>query len=203
MAQGLRICLIRHGETEWSLSGRHTGSTALPLTAQGIVQARTLAPCLAHTVFARVLVSPYLRARQTCALADCAAASEEEPDLEEWHYGDYEGLRSEDIGKIHPGWDVWRDGCPHGETPAQVSARADRLIKRLCELRGAVALFSHGQFGAALAARWIGLPVREGQHFMLHPASLSVLGRDETHFGRRVIMLWNECPYLSGSPARR
>jgi broad specificity phosphatase PhoE len=197
MTAPLQIYLVRHGETAWSLSGQHTGSTELPLTAHGEAQARTLAPRMAHTAFTHILVSPYLRARQTCELAGCATASETEPDLAEWNYGDYEGLRSDDIAKTHPGWNVWRDGCPHGEMPAQVSARADRLIVRLCQLQGPVALFSHGQFGAALAARWVGLPVAAGQHFVLYPASLSVLGHDAAHPGRRVITLWNACSWIA------
>ena len=196
MAPRLQIHLVRHGETAWSLSGRHTGSTELPLTAHGEEQARALAPRLEPAAFTRILVSPYLRARQTCELAGCAAASEMEPDLAEWNYGDYEGLRSEDICTTHPGWSVWRDGCPHGEMPAQVSARADRLIVRLCKLHGPVALFSHGQFGAALAARWIGMPVVEGQHFVLYPASLSLLGYDAAHPHQRAITLWNECAWM-------
>lgn len=192
----LEIYLIRHGETAWSLSGQHTGTTDLALTAHGEDQARALAPRLAQTAFTQVLVSPRLRARQTCALAGYAAASEQEPDLAEWDYGDYEGLRSEDICQTRPDWSVWRDGCPHGEMPADVCARADRLIRRLCTLRGQVALFSHGQFGTALAVRWIGLPLEAGQHFALSAASLSVLGHASHHPQMRVIARWNETPAL-------
>ena len=141
-------------------------------------------------------MSPRLRARQTCELAGLGARSLIEPDLAEWDYGDYEGLRSADIRKEHADWNVWRDGCPHGETPDELSARVDRLIGRLCELRGNVALFSHGQLGAALAARWIGLPLIAGQHFALHPASISILGHEPTHPGRRMIELWNETATL-------
>lgn len=140
----LRLYLIRHGETEWSLSGRHTGRTDVPLTARGEDEARALAPRLREIPFAHVLSSPLQRARRTCELTMLGAAAEIEPDLAEWDYGDYEGQRSMDIRKQRPGWNVFRDGCPHGEMPAQVSERADRLIAHLRALDGNVALFSHG-----------------------------------------------------------
>ena len=196
MTTSLQLYLVRHGETAWSLTGQHTGRTDLGLTAHGEDQARALAPRLREIEFDRVLVSPRLRARQTCELAGLGARSLIEPDLAEWDYGDYEGQRSADIRKEHADWNVWRDGCPHGETPDELSARVDRLIRRLSELRGNVALFSHGQLGAALAARWIGLPLIAGQHFALHPASISILGHELTHPGRRVIELWNETATL-------
>ena len=142
--------------------------------------------------FTQVLVSPRLRARQTCELAGFGAASEIEPDLAEWDYGRYEGLRTADIHKENPGWNIWRDGCPAGESPVEVSARADRLIARLCTMEGTVALFSHGQFCPALAARWIGLALVEGQHFELHTASVSMLDTNPHHPDRRTIHLWNE-----------
>lgn len=142
----------------------------------------------------RVLVSPRLRARKTCELADLGVASEIESDLAEWDYGDFEGRRSMDIRRDRPDWDIWRDGCPGGESAGDIGWRADRLIVRLAAIKGVVAMFSHGQFGAALAARWIGLPVAEGQHFTLHPASVSLLGTDAQHADRRVIELWNERP---------
>ena len=192
MTQLLRVHLIRHGETAWSRTGQHTGRTDLGLTAHGEDEARGLAQRLRPNGFTRVLVSPRLRARQTCELAGFAPASEIEPDLAEWDYGDYEGRRSVDIRKEYPDWNVWRDGCPHGETPAEVCARADRVIVKLCTMHGNIALFSHGQFGAALAARWIGLPLIEGQHFALHTASLSILGDEPLHPDRRLIELWNE-----------
>ena len=196
MTNPLQLYLVRHGETAWSLTGQHTGRTDLGLTAHGEDQARALAPRLRGIEFDRVLVSPRLRARQTCELAGLGARSLIEPDLAEWDYGDYEGQRSADIRKEHADWNVWRDGCPHGETPDELSARVDRLIQRLSELRGNVALFSHGQLGAALAARWIGLPLIAGQHFALHPASISILGHEPTHPGRRMIELWNEMATL-------
>jgi len=187
----LRLYLIRHGETEWSLSGQHTGRTDIPLTAHGEESARALSPWLGDIHFARVLTSPRQRARQTCELAGLGSAAEIEPDLSEWDYGDYEGRRSADIRKVRADWNVFRDGCPHGETPAQISDRADRLVASLRTTRGNVALFSHGQFGSVLAARWIELPAVDGQHFALGPASLSILAHNAHHTAVRVIELWN------------
>ena len=187
----LRLYLIRHGETEWSLSGQHTGRTDLPLTAHGEEEARQLAPRLRHIQFARVFTSPRQRARRTCELAGLGAAAEKEPDLAEWDYGDYEGKLTADVRKQRPGWNVFRDGCPGGEMPRAVSDRADRLIARLCTLDGNVALFSHGEFACVLAARWIGLPVVEGQHFTVDPASLGILSYNPSHPEVRVIALWN------------
>jgi broad specificity phosphatase PhoE len=177
----------------WSLTGQHTGVTDIALTVHGENQARALAPRLQRTSFSRVLTSPLRRARQTCELAGLGAAAQVDPDLAEWNYGDYEGRRTVDIQSTHAAWDVWRDGCPHGESPANIAGRADRLIGRLRELSGNVALFSHGQFGAALAARWIGLAVCEAQHLALDPASLSVLGYERGHATVPVIALWNAC----------
>ena len=188
----LRLYLIRHGETEWSLSGQHTGRTDLPLTKHGEDQARQLAPRLAHIQFARVLTSPRQRARRTCELAELGAAVETEPDLAEWDYGDYEGQLTADVRKRRPGWNVFRDGCPGGETPSAVSERADRLIAHLCKLDGNVALFSHGEFACVLAARWIGLPVVEGQHFSVDAASLGILSYNPSHPEEHVIALWND-----------
>jgi broad specificity phosphatase PhoE len=190
-AAPLQLYLIRHGETEWSLSGRHTGHTEVPLTALGERMAQALAPRLAQVNFAQVWVSPRLRARQTCAGAGLAHRAETVPDLAEWHYGAYEGLRSQEVRQARPGWNVWTDGCPDGEMPEQVSARADRVIARLCTLSGPVALFTHGQFGRVLAARWIGQPAALGQHFTLDPATVCLLGRDPGHPQRHVIQAWN------------
>ncbi len=190
----LRISYIRHGETEWSLSGQHTGRTDIPLTAHGEDCARDLKPWLEGVRFAQVLTSPRQRARRTCELAGLGRLAQVEPDLSEWDYGDYEGLRSADILEGRPDWTLFRDGCPHGETPAQVADRADRLIERLSGLKGDVALFSHGHFGSVLAARWIGLPVIEGRHFALGPASLSRLAHSAHHAEVRVLDLWNAAP---------
>ena len=182
---------IRHGETEWSLSGQHTGRTDVALTTEGERDARKLAPHLRRFEFTHVLTSPMLRARQTCDLAGLGAVAETEPDLSEWDYGEYEGRLTSDIQKELPGWNVFRNGCPRGESPAQVSRRADRLIEHLKEFKGNVALFSHGQFGASLGARWIGLPVLEGEHFLLDAPSLSILTCNPLHPERQVIRLWN------------
>jgi broad specificity phosphatase PhoE len=197
----LQLYFIRHGETAWSLSGQHTGRTDIPLTAHGEDEARKLGPCLREIQFARVLTSPRQRARRTCEFAGLGPAAEIEPDLAEWDYGDYEGQRSVDIRKGRPDWNVFRDGCPRGEMPAHVSDRTDRLIAYLCALDGNVALFSHGQFGCALAARWIGLPTIKGQHFALGAASLSILGHEPSRSEVRVIALWNAAPAsISGGP---
>ena len=187
----MTLHLIRHGETEWSLSGQHTSRMDLPLTAPGAGAARELAPWLRDVPFTQVLTSPLRRARQTCELAGLGAAPET---ASEWDYGDYEGQRSVDIHRSRPGWDVFRDGCPGGETPQQVSDRADRLVARLHGAEGNVALFSHGQFGCVLGARWIALAAADGQHLSLGPASLSILGYRPGCPGVRAITLWNAVP---------
>jgi len=192
----LRVYLIRHGETEWSLSGRHTGRTDIRLTAHGEDEARDLAPWLQAIPFARVLTSPRQRARRTSELAGLGSAAETEPDLAEWDYGDYEGQHSPDICRARPGWNIFRDGCPGGETPAQVAGRADRLIAHLRDLHENVALFSHGQFACVLAARWIGVPVLDGQHFAVGTASLNILGYARNHPEVPVIDLWNAVPAM-------
>ena len=191
MSEPLRIFLVRHGETAWSLTGQHTGLTDLALTTSGETQGRALAPALAEIAFAMVLTSPRRRARETCELAGLGDRAEIDPDLAEWDYGAYEGLRTAEIRAVHPGWSVWRDGCPEGEMPDDISARADRVIARLRNAVGTVALFSHGQFGRVLAARWLGLPARDGQGFALAPASVSALGFEDGDPSRPVISLWN------------
>lgn len=188
----LRLYLIRHGETEWSLSGRHTGRTDIPLTQIGEGEARELGKRLRDISFARVLTSPLKRALQTCELVDLDKVLEIDTDLAEWDYGDYEGQHSVDIHKERPNWNIYRDGCPRGEMPEQVSNRVDRLIARLRNLDGNIALFSHGQIGSVLAVRWIGLAVVEAQHFTLGTASLSIFAFDPHHTGVPVIALWNE-----------
>ncbi len=188
----LRLCLMRHGGTAWALTGQHTSSTDVPLSMAGEVEARELGQRLQGTTFSHVLTSPRQRAQRTCHLAGLGATAAIDTDLAEWDYGDYEGLRSEDIIKTHPKWNLFRDGCPHGESPAQVSERADRLISRLLTLGGNVALFSHGQFGVVLAARWLGLPVVSAQHFLLGTASLSILSHNPHHPAVPVIEMWNQ-----------
>jgi len=190
----LQLFVIRHGETEWSLSGQHTGVTEVALTAHGEDEARSLAPILGKVAFARVLASPRQRARRTCELTGLGAAAEIEPNLAEWGYGDYEGLTPAEIAARRPGWEVFRDGCPGGETPQQVSDRADRLLQSLRALKGNVALFTHGHFGRALAVRWIGLPIATGRLFGLRTASIGILGYDPAHPDAPVIALWNEVP---------
>jgi probable phosphoglycerate mutase len=199
----LRLYIVRHGETAWSLSGQHTGRTDLPLTARGEEEARALQPWLRRIRFVRVLTSPLQRARRTCELAGLGAAAAVEPDLAEWAYGDYEGRLSRDIRIERPGWNVFRDGCPNGEMPDQVAARAERLIARLVAIDGNVAVFSHGQFSRVVAAQWIGLPVVDSQHFALGTASLSVLSFDPAHPEVRVVELWNAAPTtLAGRESR-
>ncbi|WDS36884.1 histidine phosphatase family protein [Pseudoxanthomonas sp.] len=190
----LQIFLVRHGETEWSLSGRHTGRTDIPLTARGQQMARELAPALAGVSFSTVLSSPRRRAQDTCALAGLSALASVDPDLAEWDYGEDEGRRSAEILADRPGWEIWHDGCPGGETPLAVAARADHLVERLRGLTGNVALFTHGHFGRVLTARWLGQPIELGRHLVLDPATISLLGVDVRHEGAPVILRWNAGP---------
>jgi probable phosphoglycerate mutase len=200
LSAALQLYLIRHGETAWSITGQHTGFTDIALTAHGQEEAHALASRLAKVQFTRILTSPLRRARQTCELAGFGAAAKIDADLVEWNYGDYEGKRTVDIHGERPDWNVWRDGCPHGETPANVSDRADRLLARLRELTGNVALFTHGQFGSALGSRWIGLAIIEAQHLALSPASISILAHEAGHPKVPVIALWNAGADHSLSP---
>ena len=194
MAQPLRLYFVRHGETAWSLNGRHTGFTDLPLTVGGETQARALRPWLHGLVFARILVSPRQRAQRTEELIGLSPTAEIDADLAEWNYGDYEGLTSHSICQARPGWDIFSDGCPGGETPQQVSDRADGLIARLRALDGNIALFSHGDIGRALAARWIGAPIAIGRSLALGTASVSVLAYQVHHLENPVIEIWNASP---------
>jgi broad specificity phosphatase PhoE len=170
------VFVIRHGETAWSLSGRHTGTTDIPLTDNGRRLAERLRPLLAKEAFTRVFASPMQRARDTCELAGFGTAAVMDSDLVEWNYGEYEGLTPKQIHQKAPGWLIFRDGCPGGEMPDQVGARADRVIARARAVAGSVALFAHGHILRVLAARWIELPAGAGQHFLLGTGSLSVLG---------------------------
>jgi len=185
------LYLMRHGETAWSLSGQHTGRTDIPLTEQGEQDARGLAERLHAVEFGRVFTSPLQRARRTCELAGLGDFAEIEPDLAEWDYGEYEGLRPVDIRKARPDWNVFRDGCPGGESPVQVSERADRVIARLRTLEGDIAIFSHGHFGRALAARWIGLEIWQAQNLLLSTASISILGYEHNVAEVPATVLWN------------
>ncbi|MGE5060308.1 MAG: histidine phosphatase family protein [Betaproteobacteria bacterium] len=171
-----KVYLLRHGETEWSLNGRHTGVTDIPLTENGRKLARQLQPILAREKFVMVLTSPLQRARETCELAGLATLAGVDRDLMEWNYGEYEGLTTEQIRQTRPDWSVFRDGCPGGESPLQVSVRADRIISRVRTVDGNVALFSHGHILRVLAARWINLSASYGENFLLDTATLNVLG---------------------------
>jgi probable phosphoglycerate mutase len=192
----LRVYLVRHGETVWSLAGQHTGKTDIALTPHGERQALALAPVLRAVHFDHVLTSPALRARRTCDLAGFGACAVTDASLAEWDYGDYEGKRSKDIRKFEPGWSVWRDGCPGGESASQVTARADRVIASLRAMSGNVLVFSHGQFGCSLAVRWIALAIAEGQHLQIDPASVSVLAFNPAHPAMPVIAQWNSLPSM-------
>lgn len=170
------IHLIRHGETEWSLSGRHTGTTDLPLTENGRRAARRLASVLERVRYSLVLTSPLERAKTTCELAGLGEQAEVDIDLREWGYGDYEGLTPAQIRTRVPDWIIFRDGCPGGEGPGEIGIRADRLVARVRATEGNVAMFAHGHFFRMFVARWLGVPVAAGAHFLLDTATLSVLG---------------------------
>ena len=184
----MTVYAIRHGETAWSLSGKHTGVTDIPLTANGRRRAEALRPVLAKETFALVLVSPLRRARETSTLAGLDESAAVDPDLMEWNYGEYEGLTPKQIHDVTPDWMIFRDGCPGGETPEQVGVRADRVIARARAVRGNVALFAHGHVMRVLAARWIGLPTEGGQHFLLDTGTLCVL---DYYDNVPAIKLWN------------
>jgi len=171
-----RIFLVRHGETEWSLSGQHTGITDIPLTENGRKVAMLWKPVLSEEKFALVLTSPLRRARETCELAGLSDGAEVDPDLMEWNYGEYEGLTPQQVHATSPGWMVFTDGSPGGESPEQVEARVDRVIAKVRAVQGNVALFSHGHLLRALAARWIGLRASDGRRFLLDTATLCVMG---------------------------
>jgi probable phosphoglycerate mutase len=188
------VFLIRHGETEWSLSGRHTGTTDIPLTENGCRAAKRLAPLLSETHFALVLTSPLQRARRTCELAGLGDGAQVEPALAEWNYGEYEGLTPEQIHRKAPGWMIFRDGCPGGESPEQVGGRVDRVIERVRAVDGPVALFAHGHVFRVFAARWIGLPPTHGRHFLLDTSTLNVLGY---YRGIPAVKRWN-APLANG-----
>jgi len=185
------IWLIRHGETEWSLSGQHTGRTDLPLTAAGVREAKELGRYLAKRPFALVLTSPLQRAHETCKLAGYGGAAQIEPDLSEWNYGAYEGRTSAQIQESVPGWTIWTSPVPQGETIQQVAVRTSRVIERAVKAGGHVALFAHGHLLRILTACWLGLPADAGRFFALGTASVSVLGYERE---TRVIARWNVLP---------
>lgn len=189
------VYLARHGETEWSLSGQHTGLTDLPLTDSGQRNAQRLGERLRGLAFAKVLTSPLQRAARTCVLAGFGAVAETSHDLVEWNYGQYEGKRSSEIHAQRPGWELFRDGCPGGEAPEDVSARADSVIKRARQIGGDVLIFSSGHFLRVLAARWLGREPAAGAYFLLSTASLSALSYEHER-SHPVITLWNDTHHL-------
>ena len=185
------VYLARHGETAWSVTGQHTGLTDLPLTERGERNAERLRERLAGLRFAKVLTSPLQRAFRTCELAGFGAVAEVDPDLVEWNYGDYEGLRTAEIHAVRSGWQLFRDGCPNGESPQDVGARADRVVSRVRAFKGDVLIFSSGHFLRVLAARWLGLEPFAGTFFMLDTASLSALSY-EHDLSSPAIRFWND-----------
>jgi broad specificity phosphatase PhoE len=191
------VYLARHGETSWSLTGRHTGRSDLPLTERGENDARKLRGRLEGITFGEVLVSPLQRARRTCELAGFAAVAKVIPDLLEWDYGEYEGRLTADIRRERPGWYLFRDGCPGGESLAEVGGRADRLIARLRTEGGRTLLFGHGHFSRIIAARWIGLKPEDAGHLMLSTASMSIVSYEHT-LDDPAILLWNDDHHLRG-----
>ena len=188
--------LARHGETEWTLSGQYTGLTDIPLTERGERNARRLSERLRGLNFTKVFTSPLQRARRTCELAGFAAVAEIDRDLVEWNYGHYEGCHSADIHRKHPDWELFRDGCPGGESPGEAAARADRVVTRVRAVPGHVLVFSSGHFIRVLATRWLGLEVTvNAKRFMLSTASLSAVGY-EKELSRPVICLWNDTHHV-------
>ncbi len=185
------IVLVRHGETEWSRSGQHTSRTDLPLLEEGRERAQALRPMLASWNFSLVLTSPLRRARETCELAGFRDRAEVCEDLREWDYGEYEGLTTPQIRAERPDWSLWRDGCPNGEQPEEVGARADRALARLRAAEGDAVAFAHGHIFRVLAARWIELPAAGGARLALRAGAMSVLGYERE---TAVIQLWNDAP---------
>jgi probable phosphoglycerate mutase len=190
-----RVVLVRHGETAWSRSGRHTGRSDIPLDPEGEAQARRLRDRLRGWSFAEVLFSPLQRARSTCEIAGLAASARPDPDLQEWDYGAYEGRTADEIRADRPGWVIWRDGVIGGETAADVGRRADSVIARVRAVDGDVALFAHGHLLRILAARWCRLPVLTGESLALSPAAVSVLGYERE---APCVWLWNDTSHLVG-----
>jgi probable phosphoglycerate mutase len=190
------VYLARHGETAWTISGQYTGLTDLPLTERGERNAHRLAERLRRLTFAKVFTSPLQRAKRTCELAGFGAVAEIDEDLVEWNYGEYEGRHSADVHRERPDWELFRDGCPGGESPAEAAARADRAVSRVRAIPGDVLLFSSGHFIRVLATRWIGLELTaNARRFMLSTASLSAVGY-EKELSRPVIRLWNDTHHV-------
>ena len=186
-----RLFLLRHGDTDWTDSRQHTGRTDLPLNANGEAHARRLGARLKGKTFARVFVSPLRRVRRTCELAGFAEHAQVNADLTEWDYGDYEGKLTTDIHRQHPQWNLYHDGAPHGESPEQVAARADRFIDLIRPIEGDVAAFSSGQIIRMIAARWLGLSPVHARHFYTVTASIGILGYEHDR-NQSVLLLWND-----------
>jgi broad specificity phosphatase PhoE len=191
------VVLVRHGETQWSLSGRHTGKTDIALTDEGRRQASALAPQLKAWQPDLVLTSPLQRALETCRLAGFGERAQVRPDLAEWDYGRYEGLTTDQIKAMDPNWTLWRDGCPGGEQAADVGRRADRVIAEVRAIGGDVLIFAHGHVLRVLASRWLGEPAAGGRHYALQTATLSVLGYEHRD---AVIQRWNQPAPLRREP---
>jgi broad specificity phosphatase PhoE len=197
MSQALPIVyLARHGETAWTLTGQHTGLTDLPLTERGERNARRLKERLHGLSFAKVFTSPLQRAAQTCELAGFRSVAEIDPDLLEWNYGEYEGRLTSDIHRERPDWQLFRDGCPGGESPHDVAVRADRIVKRVRAGKGDVLLFSSSHFLRVLTARWLGLEPAGGRYFLLSTASLGALAYEHNNLSEPVIQLWNDTRHV-------
>jgi broad specificity phosphatase PhoE len=190
--------LTRHGETAWTISRQHTGLTDLPLTNQGEIEALRLKERLEGLTFAAVLTSPLQRAVRTCELAGFGTVAKSERDLTEWDYGAYEGRTSAEIHAERPGWDLFRDGCPGGESPAQIGARADRVVRLVRSIEGSTLLFSSAHFLRVFAARWLGLEPAAGRYFLLGTASLSVVGYEHNR-SEPAIRFWNAMPHDQAS----
>jgi broad specificity phosphatase PhoE len=191
------IYLARHGETAWSVTGQHTGLTDLPLTERGERNALRLRERLAGLVFAKVFTSPLQRATRTCELAGFGAVVEVDRDLVEWNYGDYEGLRTVEIRAKRPEWELFRDGCPNGESPEEIGVRADRVVSRVRAIKGNVLVFSSGHFLRVFAARWLGLEAAAGKFLMLDTASLSALSYEHA-LSQPAIRFWNDSWHTGG-----
>ena len=194
------VYLARHGETAWTLSGQHTGMTDLPLTKHGERAARQLGEELRGRQFARIFTSPLQRAARTCELAGFGDQSQVDHDLVEWNYGEYEGLRTVEIHAKRPGWQIFRDGCPGGESPGEVGARADRVLERVRAVQRDVLIFSSGHFLRVLTARWLGLEPQAGKCFLLSTASLSALSY-EHDLSQPALQLWNDLHHLTRNHA--
>ena len=183
-----QVFIVRHGEIEWSLTGQHTGSTDIPLTAHGRQVARLLRPILAKESFTLALTSPLQRAQETCRLAGFGNVAHIEPNLMEWNYGRYEGLTPDQIDAMAPGWLIFRDGCPGGEQPEEIGPRVDRVIKKVRDIEGNIILFAHGHVLRVLGDRWLGLPPSARQHFLLDTATMNIL---TYYHGVSAIKWWN------------